>query len=370
ARERGVEVRLRPLDDGDDGAVRAPEVLHVDLVLGPAVGDGEDEPAAVLGHVGRHPLLAAEAGAERLDVGIDRRAQRVMADADAARAVLAGVVEAGAVAVPRHAAVQVACQDVGQVAAGVDVAHAQLRFVLAAAADEVDDAPAVAREILEAHARRAVGAERVRIAEHPPLPPQPAADVEDRELVVRSSPGGEVTAAALEWAGHRVDARQRGEAREDPGATRERVEERVGIGVLRVDERARLGAPLVLEPAIGIDDGDAVERLDHVVLARGRVRRRRGRPGPARAGRPAGEGDGEAGRHRRNDMPIASRRILRPWRTTRSRRRAPTPRRRRGADMIVRRTFRPHKIIPYIWAEVTFTLVVAVCVYVLAGAGG
>jgi len=34
--------------------------------------------------------------------------------------------------------------------------------------------------------------------------------------------------------------------------------------------------------------------------------------------------------------------------------------------MIVRRTFRPHKIIPYIWAEVTFTLVVAVSVYFLA----
>jgi len=38
--------------------------------------------------------------------------------------------------------------------------------------------------------------------------------------------------------------------------------------------------------------------------------------------------------------------------------------------MIVRRTFRPLKIIPYIWAEVTFTLVVAVSVYVLAAVRG
>jgi len=38
--------------------------------------------------------------------------------------------------------------------------------------------------------------------------------------------------------------------------------------------------------------------------------------------------------------------------------------------MILRRTFRPHKIIPYIWAEVTFTLVVAVLVYIFAGEQG
>src|SRR5262249_55669196 len=41
-----------------------------------------------------------------------------------------------------------------------------------------------------------------------------------------------------------------------------------------------------------------------------------------------------------------------------------------ACTMIVRRTFRPHKIIPYIWAELTFTLVVAVSVYSLAADQG
>ena len=53
------------------------------------------------------------------------------------------------------------------------------------------------------------------------------------------------------------------QAATDRGARRDRGEPRVGVRVLFRGPRAHLIRVAILEPAIGIDDLDAVEDLDH-----------------------------------------------------------------------------------------------------------
>src|SRR5262249_56545259 len=93
----------------------------------------------------------------------------------------------------------------------------------------------------------------------------------------------EVGAARLEWRALCLDAGQRLEPGADARQRRLAVEERVRVAVLRVDPGARLGAVVVLEPAVGVGELDAVKGLLEV----GGSRRRGG--GEWRRGRGAAE---------------------------------------------------------------------------------
>ncbi len=105
----------------------------------------------------------------------------------------------------------------------------------------------------------------------------PLLDVEDRLLLVRAALGEERAAAADGGHGDGLDLDELGQAPLDAVAAGTAIEHRSRVGVLRVDPGADLGCLLVLEPAVRIGDGHAVQRVHHLRGAgRGRRRRIRG----------------------------------------------------------------------------------------------
>ena len=72
-----------------------------------------------------------------------------------------------------------------------------------------------------------------------------------------------VTAVAVRREIALVDAEELGEAFGEPVAAGELREHLVRVGVLLVDPGPCFGALLVLEPAVGIGDRDAVQRFGH-----------------------------------------------------------------------------------------------------------
>jgi hypothetical protein len=229
--------------------------------------------AAVFGNLRADPLARSVAAAEDLAVLARRRPQHVVADADAGLPALRRVVEPAAVGQQRDAAVEPAGQHVGPVGPRRDVAHAQLRLVFAASAEAVDEDPPVLRDVRDADVDGVVGAERVRVQEHLVAALPPLADVEDREIVGRAPLLQEVAAAAPLRCRLHVVAAEGGQPRADRFPARPAVQPRVRVPVLRLDPGPGLGAAAVLEPAVGVDDGDPVQDLSHVVPP---SRRRRG----------------------------------------------------------------------------------------------
>src|SRR6185503_12192550 len=93
------------------------------------------------------------------------------------------------------------------------------------------------------------------------------------EIVGRAPSRDEVPVAAAQRGGLDVVAAERRQPLPDGLASRVSVEDGVREAVLCVDPGAGLGALVVLEPAVGIDELDAVQQLAYVVAPR---RRRRG----------------------------------------------------------------------------------------------
>jgi hypothetical protein len=201
----------------------------------------------------------------------------MVANANALPPILQRVEEALAMWLERNAAVERAGENVGQIALGADVADMELRLVLAAAADPVHDSTAVLRYGVQRHVGRVIRGKRMGIEED--VVPIPLLDMPRPEVVVGAMVRHEQTPAVLEGRPAIVVLLERREACANRVAALDPVEDPMCVRVLRVDPGPRLGAVLIFEPAIRIDELDTVHDLADVV-APGRRRlghRRRGR---------------------------------------------------------------------------------------------
>ena len=249
-----------------------------------ALADHEDRVAAVVGDLGSHHAV------RELGVGVDQGVivlggpERVVPDGevqvDAALCRvriglgIAAVEEAPVVVGPGSARELDPAEVVGELLAARDLHHVELPPVGARFAQPVGEQRAVLRECRHAHAGRAVLGQLVRVEQHLPAGRvlarrvDPVEDVLVLEPVVRphepllaEAEGGALPRVVLEFE----------EAGPDRLALRKRAEVVEGDLVLGVHPLEDLGGLVVLEPAVGVFDGDAVEFLGDVVLAGVRV---------------------------------------------------------------------------------------------------
>ena len=113
----------------------------------------------------------------------------------------------------------------------------------------------------------------MRIDQHLVVAVQPVAHVQDGQVLVGAPLAVEVASAALVGQADRVALEHRRGQPPQLLAPRQRVQHRIGVGVLRVDPGARLRGLLVLEPAIRVGHLHAVQRVDDFPNFRGRGRR-------------------------------------------------------------------------------------------------
>ena len=101
----------------------------------------------------------------------------------------------------------------------------------------------------------------VRIEQNSFRPVAALADMDDRLLPGREPVRIEVAGAAVDGGPERVVIEELAEAIGDRVATRHRSEPGPGERVLRVHPRLHFGRLRVLQPAVGVGDGDAVEHV-------------------------------------------------------------------------------------------------------------
>ena len=246
------------------------EALRVNLAAGPPMRDAEQQVLPVLRHGRANPVADAKPLAEDIAVLRQRSPDRMVANADSRRAILSRVEKAAAIRAQRHAAIERAWKTVGQVFASHHIARAQLRLVFAAGAYAVDEKSAVERDVFDSHARGVVGAQRVGIEQHGVRTREPLAHEETRQIVASLAAQRKVTAAALGGSPLSVLTTQYGQSLANSAEGGQRIEQRVRVGVLCVDECTCLGRLLVLEPSIRIDQLDPVQRLLDIVAPRPR----------------------------------------------------------------------------------------------------
>ena len=107
-----------------------------------------------------------------------------------------------------------------------------------------------------------VGAQRVRIDQHAVVAVHAVAHADDRQLLSGAAPMIEVAPPALDGDAGRAALEHRGGQLAQPVAAGKRVEHGIRVGVLRVDPGPGRRRVLVLQPAVGVADRDAVERVD------------------------------------------------------------------------------------------------------------
>jgi hypothetical protein len=235
-------------------------------------------------------------------VEADLGAARQVGGRDAAVGGQPHVVEAAAVRGPRGAGVAGVVDQVGELAAAVEVAQVQGRGVGVVDAELVGEQPAVAAREDAVHRDAAVGREGVGV-EQDLLGAVALADVVDGLLAVAVAAGVEGPGAAAQRGGDGVDVEQLAEALAQGVAAGECGEAVAGEVVLDAHPALDVGVGGVLEPAVGVGDGGAVQVLDEVVaagrgrvlaagLARGRQRSVTGRIAAGAQGREEGEGGG------------------------------------------------------------------------------
>src|SRR6266508_3940050 len=101
----------------------------------------------------------------------------------------------------------------------------------------------------------------MRIEENLVLAAGAPADVENRQVLVRQSPGEEVAPAPLLRDADRVDLQELGDAPLDRVTARKGAQQRLRVLVLLVDRGTGLGGVLVFEPAVRVGDLDVAEGL-------------------------------------------------------------------------------------------------------------
>src|SRR6266542_1876040 len=295
AGDRGGEPRLDIVDDRLDRAA-AGEVAKIELGFhrSRAVGNDDLQVAAVLGKADVDALAWPVTVPEDFFVFAAVAADRVKIDA---RSFLLLPCEVEALAVLRDGNARIAGprQSVRKFPSGVHVEKLHDDFVFAPLPDAVTDEASIVSDAEQGDRGRMIRAQGSRVEQGFVLPSGALADIENRKVLVGGALVEEVTAAARCGRGDRGDLQEFDEPLLNRIPTGQRVQGRLGVLVLRVDPGTCLGRGLVLEPTVGIVDGDAAVRVDDVFGLRGRRLARGTLGGPNREGetqeRDQGEGD-------------------------------------------------------------------------------
>ena len=288
-----LEQRVDLLRHGNERRPLGLEILDVQIGPGPALEHPHHHVAAVRRDAELDDLLrlarlaedrrvfrpvAAEAVEEDVAVVV------LLAGRDLSRGWVAGVVEAAVVRQPSEAAVARVGNDVLERLARLHVDDMQGALLVAAERHAVGEKGAVLRRVPPVDGGRAVRAERVRVDQHPVLPHERVADVQDRLVLLPLAARVEVAASPGSRRRERADRQEPRQAVARRAPAGARVEDLAGVGVLRFDPGARFGARAVLEPPIGVGDRDTEQVVHDLVgpghgrlsdVARGARRRRR-----------------------------------------------------------------------------------------------
>src|SRR5271154_379823 len=115
-----------------------------------------------------------------------------------------------------------------------------------------------------------VGAHRLWIHENLILALKTLPPVDDEQILVRAALHEKVVAVAFHGNPNSVHFHQLGEAFGNLCPSRKGAEHRVSAAVLGINPRAGFRTILILKPAVGVSDRDAVNRLDYIIRARWR----------------------------------------------------------------------------------------------------
>ncbi len=130
-------------------------------------------------------------------------------------------------------------------------------FILAAFADAVGDELPIIGQSVEIHAGGVVGAQRSRINEHL-FRSRSSPHVKDKQILAGGALGIKIAAAAFAGKANRIHFDQFAQALGNRIASRQRFQQALRAGILRIDPRACFGAVLIFQPAVGIAHHDAV----------------------------------------------------------------------------------------------------------------
>src|SRR5437870_7649208 len=159
-------------------------------------------------------------------------------------------------------------QPVGHILARIHVEELRSDFVLAALADAVNQQRAVFRDGSEIDTGCVVRAHGMRIDQHRVAAVQALAQIEHELVLAGQALAEKVAAIALGREFDGVDLQQRGESPLQVFAPGQPSQQRISVGVLCVDPRARFRRLLVFEPTVRVYQLDAMQYFCDVIHAR------------------------------------------------------------------------------------------------------
>src|SRR5262249_52035788 len=134
-------------------------------------------------------------------------------------------------------------------------------FVFAPVADAVCQQPAIIRNVEQAHGFRAVAAELVRVDQNDVVAGTALLQADHGQIAAGLLLAEEIPGAARDRHADAVDLHQFAQTPGDCLASRESSQQAFGVFILPIDPRARGGTLLIFEPAITVDDLDAMNDL-------------------------------------------------------------------------------------------------------------
>ena len=286
-------------------------LLVIEIAARPAVVHDEHQGLAVRKLEGLEKAGGLDAVAEDLLVLLDGRSDAVEADPRAHLPRTVSIVETFAALRERHRGVERPGEPVRQIGSRLEVAKPHLDLVLPSVAKAVEEVLPVGGEREDVDPGRMVGAQGMRVendlvggggVDRRYFPFGGRGPAVDDGKLVRGPPQREILELpALPREADFGLAQDLSEPRTKPRPPLRFAHDPLGVGVLGLDPLPGLGALLVLEPSIGVDELDALERLSDLDPFR------LGRGGSGR-----GAGDGEKGPKRKHprlhssDLPSGS----------------------------------------------------------------
>ena len=253
-------------------------VAEVEIGLIERAGDAHQQPPAVGRQAHARPvLLLRRTKHERVvrrvgteGVEVDGAMVGLLVRGDLAGRGIARIVEAGRVRQPGEIGGPGAGDAVREIGPRAHREHVEHALLAAVQREPVGQQPAIIARVEPVEGGGAGRVERVGVDDHAVVAPGPVPDVEDGLVLPSVPPLVEVPAVGRGRHAQRAD----GEQLVEPAADRlPRGHGEVAFGqrVLALGPLARIGVVAVLEPAVGVGDPLAVEHVDRVVDARGRV---------------------------------------------------------------------------------------------------
>ena len=245
-----------------DGRERAGmrQVLHVNLaaLAGDAFTGCDQEPPPVIRQAHADVSRGPVAFAKDLLVRPRTCAHGVIPDARTLAGGEAGIVESRFVGFDGDAKVAGARENVWKLPASGDIQQVDLAFIFAAAAEPVCHQAAVVSDPRELHRRGGIVGDFRGIDQDFVRPFDTVTDTQRVTVFGSHAAAEEIAAPARDRRTHAVDLKQRAQFLAQLVAARNVVEKGARVMVLRGQPFACSRRVLILQPAVGVGDGDAV----------------------------------------------------------------------------------------------------------------